>query len=192
MKDKFFSLIARLRHIDRWSLMRNTRKENVAEHSYITAVVAHALCVIENELFGGELNPEKATVFALYHDSAEVFTGDLPTPVKYHSEEIRAAYKAIEEKAEKKLLEFLPNELKEAFAKTVSPEKSEPEYKFVKYADKLAALIKCNEELSAGNAEFAAAKKSIEKTLESIPEKSVKYFLQNFADSFGLSLDETL
>ncbi|MCI8596348.1 MAG: 5'-deoxynucleotidase [Clostridia bacterium] len=192
MKDKFFSLIARLRHIDRWSLMRNTRKENVAEHSYITAVVAHALCIIENELFGGELNPEKAAIFALYHDSAEVFTGDLPTPVKYHSEEIRAAYKAIEEKAEKKLLEFLPNELKDAFAKTVSPEKSEPEYKFVKYADKLAALIKCNEELSAGNAEFAAAKKSIEKTLESIPEKSVKYFLQNFADSFGLSLDETL
>ena len=85
MKDKFFSLIARLRHIDRWSLMRNTRKENVAEHSYITAVVAHALCIIENELFGGELNPEKAAIFALYHDSAEVFTGDLPTPVKYHS-----------------------------------------------------------------------------------------------------------
>ncbi len=172
--------------------MRNMRKENVAEHSYITAVVAHALCAIENELYGGKLNPDRAAVLALYHDSAEVFTGDLPTPVKYRSDELKTAYKAIEEKAEKKLIEFLPPELSDTFSKVVSPNKTEPEYKFMKYADKLAALIKCNEELSAGNAEFAAAKKSVEKAFESVQEKSVKYFIENFADSFGVSLDESL
>lgn len=172
--------------------MRNTRKENVAEHSFITAIVAHALCVIENELCGARLNADRASALALYHESAEVFTGDLPTPIKYHSDEIRSAYKAIEGKAEKKLLGFLPDELKEAFSQYVSPDKNEPEYKFVKYADKIAALIKCNEELAAGNSEFSAAAKTTEKSLRALSVESVDYFLDNFLGSFGLSLDESI
>ena len=114
MSEKFFSLIARLRYIDRWSLMRNTRRENVAEHSYITSLVAHALCVIENEFYGGKLNADRAAVIALYHESAEVFTGDLPTPVKYYDDGIRNAYKKLESKAESKIVSFLPDALKGA------------------------------------------------------------------------------
>lgn len=172
--------------------MRNTRRENVAEHSYITALISHALCTVENELYGGSLDADKAAVIALYHESAEVFTGDLPTPVKYHSEEMRTAYKKIESKAERKLLGFLPEELGRVFASAVSPDKNSAEYKFVKYADKIAALIKCNEELAAGNGEFGAAKKSIEDELRGYKVKSVDYFIDRFVSSFGLSLDESL
>ncbi|MCI8458397.1 MAG: 5'-deoxynucleotidase [Clostridia bacterium] len=192
MKDKFFSLIGRLRYIDRWSLMRNTRKESVAEHSYVTALVAHALCVLHNERFGGQVNAERAALLALYHEAAEVFTGDMPTPAKYYSQEIRSAYKAIEKDAERKLLGFLPCDLKARYADLVSPDTQSEEYKFVKYADKIAALIKCEEELAAGNSEFAAAKKSTLQALHAVDQPAVECFLQTFADSFGLSLDESL
>ncbi len=192
MGDKFFSLMGRLRYIDRWSLMRNTRKENVAEHTYITAMVAHALCVIKNEFYGGKLNADYAATLALYHEAAEVFTGDLPTPVKYHSDEIRSAYKSIEHKAEKKLLDFLPEKLRKYYASAVSQDKASPEYAYVKYADKIAALIKCKEELAAGNAEFKAAEASAENALRKLKVDAVDYFLDNFLDSFGLSLDDSL
>lgn len=192
MGEKFFSLAGRLRYIDRWSLMRNTRRENVAEHSYITALIAHALCVIENELFGGKLNPDRAASLALYHDAAEVFTGDLPTPVKYYGDDIRNAYKSIENAAENKLLGFLPEKLRGEYKKLLSPAESVPGKKFVKYADKIAALIKCREELSFGNREFESAEKSTHAALNSANENSVRYFMENFADSFGLSLDDSL
>ena len=190
--EKFFALIGRLRYIDRWSLMRNTRKENVAEHSYITALVAHALCEIENELYGGHTNPEHAAVLALYHEAAEVFTGDMPTPVKYYSKEIVSAYKAIEHEAEKKTVAFLPRDLRQTYAPLVSPDKTSDEYKFAKYADKIAALIKCNEEIAAGNTEFSAAQKSAEASLRGANERAVNYFLDTFLPAFGQNLDETL
>lgn len=172
--------------------MRNTRKENVAEHSYITAVIAHALCVIQNELYGGKLNADTAAVLALYHEAAEVFTGDLPTPVKYYGEDIRKAYKDIESKAEQKLTEFLPAPLKKSFSAYVTHKTETEEIKYVKYADKIAALIKCNEEAACGNGEFTAAGKSALKALRAAGVESVDYFLDNFIASFGLSLDETL
>ena len=192
MNDKFFALVCRLRYIDRWSLMRNTRKENVAEHSFVTALIAHALCAIQNELYGGKLNADRAAVLALYHESAEVLTGDLPTPVKYYGEDIRTAYKNLEHTAENKILGYLPSELEGTFSSLVSQDKNEPEYAFVKYADKIAALIKCNEELAVGNSEFKTAKESAEKFLRSQNVKAVDYFLDNFAEAFGRSLDETL
>lgn len=172
--------------------MRNTRTENVAEHSFVTSLIAHALCEIENTLYGGNLDAGKAAVMALYHESAEVFTGDLPTPIKYHSDEIRSAYKKIEAESESKLLTFLPDELKEVYAPLVSQDKNAPEYAMVKYADKLAALIKCNEELAAGNDEFREAKAATEKALAAADQKAVGYFMKNFLPYFGMSLDSSL
>lgn len=172
--------------------MRNTQKENVAEHSFITAMVAHALCVISNELYGGKLNADRAATLALYHEAAEVLTGDLPTPVKYHNDGIRSAYKSMEREAEKKIVGVLPENLKSVYEPLVSPVADDPEYKYVKFADKIAALIKCNEELSVGNVEFKTAADSILKSLSAVSDKAVKYFLDNFISSFGLSLDESL
>ena len=178
--------------IDRWALMRNTSVEDVAQHTMQVAMIAHALCVIENTLCGGKLDANKAAVLALYHESAEVVTGDLPTPVKYYDDDINRAYKNIEHRAEQKLINTLPEELKAAFASCVTPEKSSAEYVFVKRADKMSALIKCVEELSVGNKEFEKAYEATAESLKSVPEKSVAYFLDTFIPAYSMSLDSLL
>ena len=172
--------------------MRNTSVEDVAQHTMQVAMIAHALCVIENTFYGGKLDANKAAVMALYHESAEVVTGDLPTPVKYYDDDINRAYKNIESRAEQKLIDTLPEELKAAFSPFVKTDKSEPEYIYVKRADKMSALIKCVEELSVGNKEFDKAYEATLSSLEGVPEKSVKYFLDVFIPAYSMSLDSLL
>ncbi len=192
MISKFFAFLDRMKLIDRWALMRNTTVEDVAQHTMQVSIIAHALCVIENTFYGGKLDAEKAAVLALYHESAEVVTGDLPTPVKYYDDDINRAYKNIEHRAEQKLIDTLPKELAGAFTPFVKPDKSSAEYKIVKRADKMSALIKCVEELAVGNKEFEKAYESTRKSLEEVPEKSVKYFLETFIPAYSMSLDYLL
>lgn len=192
MVSKFFAFLDRMKLIGRWSLMRNTTTEDVAQHTMQVAVIAHALCVIENTLYGGEYDAEKAAVLALYHESAEVVTGDLPTPVKYYDSDINRAYKNIEDRAERKLIDTLPSELKAAFARCVQPDKNSAEYKMVKRADKLSALVKCVEELAVNNTEFKNAYESTVADLEKAEERSVKYFLDVFLPAYSMSLDYLL
>ena len=172
--------------------MRNTAVEDVAQHTMQVAMIAHALCVIENTLYGGKLDAEKAAVIALYHEAAEVVTGDLPTPVKYYDADINRAYKNIESRAEQKLVDTLPDELKAAFLPYVQSDKKAPEYTMVKRADKMSALIKCVEELAVGNMEFEKAHEATLKSLINVPEKSVKYFLDVFIPAYSMSLDSLL
>ena len=192
MVSKFFAFLDRMKLIDRWALMRNTSVEDVAQHTMQVAMIAHALCVIENTLYGGALDAEKAAVLALYHESAEVVTGDLPTPVKYYDADINRAYKNIEHRAEQKLVDTLPDELKNPFAPFVKSDKSAPEQAYVKRADKLSALIKCVEELSVGNKEFEKAYDATLASLRNVPERSVKYFLDTFIPAYSMSLDSLL
>lgn len=192
MTSKFFAFLDRMKLIDRWALMRNTAIEDVAQHTMQVAMIAHALCVIENTLYGGKLDADKAAVLALYHESAEVVTGDLPTPVKYYDADINRAYKNIEHRAEQKLVNTLPDELKAAFAPCVTPDKSSAEYVFVKRADKMSALIKCVEELAVGNNEFEKAYEATAQSLKDVPEKSVAYFLDTFIPAYSMSLDSLL
>ena len=172
--------------------MRNTTTEDVAQHTMQVAMIAHALCIIENSVFGGDLDANKAAVIALYHESAEVVTGDLPTPVKYYDESINKAYKNIERRAEQKLLDTLPDELKDVFKPCVQPDKNCAEYKIVKRADKMSALIKCVEELAVHNVEFSNAYEITKKELETSPEKSVGYFIDVFLPAYSMSLDNLL
>ncbi len=192
MYSKFFAFLDRMKLIDRWALMRNTSTEDVAQHTMQVAMIAHALCIIENDLFGGEYDADKAAVFALYHESAEVVTGDLPTPVKYYDSDINRAYKNIERRAEQKLIDTLPEELKKSFSAYVKPDKLCAEYVLVKRADKMSALIKCVEELAVGNKEFEKAYESTLKSLSDVPERSVKYFLDTFIPAYSMSLDYLL
>ncbi|MCH5160421.1 MAG: 5'-deoxynucleotidase [Clostridiales bacterium] len=192
MASKFFAFLDRMKLIGRWSLMRNTAREDVAQHTMQTALIAHALCTIENTLFGGDYDADKAAVLALYHEAAEVVTGDLPTPVKYYDDDINRAYKNIEHRAEDKLIGTLPEELKNAFSPFVRPDKATKECRIVKCADKLSALIKCVEELSVNNVEFQNAYEATKKTLDSAPEKSVKYFIDTFIPAYSMSLDNLL
>ena len=189
MKSHFFAYISRMRFIQRWALMRNTAPVNVQEHSHQVAVLAHALAVIRNEKFGGTADPGAVAVAALYHDASEILTGDMPTPIKYDNPAIRAAYKDVEAVAERRLLDFLPEDLRAAYVPVLTEVEPETE-RLVKAADKLSAYIKCVEELKAGNTEFREAAAQTRKALEGYGLPEVAYFLDTFMDSFALTLDE--
>lgn len=191
MNKHFFAIISRMKYINRWGLMRNTRYENLSEHSFEVAVTAHALAVIKNTYFGGSLNCDRAAVLALYHDAPEILTGDLPTPVKYYNEQTKSAYDEVEDTATKRFLNMLPEGLQSAYT-PLFQKKEDDEYlwKLVKAADSISAMIKCTEEEKSGNREFSGAKKGIEKKLNAIDLPEVKYYLENFLPSFELTLDE--
>ena len=186
----FFALISRLKYITRWTLMRNNIVENVQEHSHMVAVIAHALAVIRRDIFGDNVNPEAVAAMAIYHDSSEIFTGDLPTPVKYYDPAIMEAYKNVESIASKKLLTALPAELRPAYSDILSPDVSGDAYKLVKAADKMAAYIKCVEEIKSGNPEFKLAASETQSKLKALGLKEVDYFMENFIPAFELTLDE--
>jgi len=185
----FFAYLSRMRYITRWNLMRNTVPEDISQHSLQVAMLAHGLALIRKRVFRVDCDPERATVLAVYHEAGETITGDLPTPIKYFSPEIRNAYAAVEKVAEKKLLEMLPEVLREDFAPLMHPE-DEAMWPLVKAADKLSAYLKCVEELKAGNREFEKAYLSIEKELRASDLPEVAYFLEHFAPAYHLTLDE--
>lgn len=189
MTGSFFALISRMRNIRRWGLMRNTIEENIQEHSHMTAVLAHALALIRRDIFGLAAEPEKAAAAALYHDASEIITGDMPTPVKYLNGSITGAYKEVENAAVRRLLDLLPEELRGSYHEVICPEDEELKA-IVKAADKLSAYIKCVEELKAGNNEFVSAEKQIRAALEASPLPEVRYFMERFMPSFGMTLDE--
>ena len=189
MKSHFFAYISRMRYITRWVLMRNTFSENVQEHSHSVAVLAHALAVIRNEVYGGSVDAGAVAVAALYHDASEIITGDMPTPVKYFNPEIKASYKKVEAIACDKLLGMLPDELRGAYEPTLKCEDGEVAL-LVKAADKLSAYIKCLEELKAGNAEFKRAAEQTRESLEEMKLPEVDYFMDRCMPSFSMTLDE--
>ncbi|MBN3133775.1 5'-deoxynucleotidase [Pectobacterium brasiliense] len=190
-QSHFFAHLSRLKLISRWPLMRNVRTENVSEHSLQVAFVAHALAVIKNRKFDGNLNAERIALLAMYHDTSEVLTGDMPTPIKYYNAQIAHEYKKIEKIAQQKLVEMLPEELQQDYRMLLDDNyTSEEERAIVKQADALCAYLKCLEELSAGNAEFTLAKARLEKTLQLRHSPEMDYFMTVFVPSFSLSLDE--
>ncbi len=186
----FYAFLDRMKYIKRWSLMRSVREENIMEHSQQVALIAHSLALINNKVFGGNADAEKCVLYAVYHECSEVMTGDLPTPIKYFNNSIHGAYKELEDKSCEKLLSMLPEELQPDISAYVKPDVNSVEYKLMKAADRLAAYIKCLEELRCGNPEFEKAKKSIEKDLLSRKMPEVEYFFKNFIKSFSLTLDE--
>ena len=185
---KFFAYISRMKYITRWSLMRNSVSENIQEHSHMVAVLAHALGVIGRDVYKKDCDPAACAAAALFHDASEIFTGDLPTPIKYHTSAIRDAYHQVEAEATEKLLNMLPQEMRPAYAPLLREEDGEVK-KIVKAADKLSAYIKCLEELEAGNNEFGDAATETLEALRAMEMEEVGWFLDHFAEAFGLTLD---
>ena len=185
----FFAYLSRLKLISRWSLMRNTQPENDAEHSLQVAMIAHALAMIGRNRYGRPVDPEHVLSLAVYHDATEVMTGDLPTPVKYHSKELRGAYHRLEDLSANRLLTLLPEDLRASFQPYLKQEKS-TERDLVKAADRIAAYIKCLEEQRAGNHEFDYAAENVRKSLEAIQLPEVEDFLREFLPAFTMTLDE--
>ena len=188
-RNHFFAYMSRMRFIQRWALMRNTFAENVQEHSHTVAILAHALAVIRNRYYGGNVDEGQVAVAALYHDAPEILTGDMPTPIKYHNPAIRDAYRQVERVAEEKLLGMLPEDLRPGYRAALAPAAVEVQ-ELVRAADKLSAYIKCVEELKAGNDEF---KKAAQQTMDAMVDMALpelEYFMEHFLPSYRLTLDE--
>jgi 5'-deoxynucleotidase len=191
MGYSFFAMLFRMKYIQRWALMRNTRPENLSEHAMETAAITHCLAVIRNKRFGGSVNPERAALIGLYHDCTEIITGDLPTPVKYHDPALRTSYKQIEREAAKRMVALLPEELQEEYDNILQPNEEDGElWQLCKGADKLTALIKCMEEEKMGNTEFVSAKRATIQALEAMDLPEVEVFMQEYLPAFALALDE--
>lgn len=191
MQDLFLPNLFRMRHIQRWSLMHNMQKENLSEHSFECALVVHHLALIGNTYFAKNYAPEKLVCFALYHDAAEILTGDLPTPIKKFDREILTSYRKIEDKASRKIIEYLPPEMRDAYSRYFDKTMlTEDENNLLSAADKLCAFIKCIMEMNAGNREFAAAYNTNKKQIEALELPEVQYFLAHNIPAFSRSLDE--
>lgn len=189
-EEKFFAIISRMKYINRWGLMRNTITENISEHSLETAFIAHVLALYRNVRFGGNVDPQRCALLAMYHDVTEIITGDLPTPVKYYNADIRAEYDKVEKMAEERMLSYLPEDLREHYRPLLGHTEEEKElWELVKAADKLSALIKCVEERQMGNSDFTDAEQS---TLQSIHEMALpeaEEFLAEFMPAYTATLD---
>ena len=192
MPYHFYAMMSRMKYINSWGLMNNTKNENISEHSQQVAIIAHCLVLIHNKRFGGHLDAERAAVLAIFHDSTEIITGDMPTPIKYFNPQINEAYKKIENVAADKLISMLPEDFKEDFEEIIKAngEQDKELKKYVKAADKFSALIKCIEELRMGNDEFIKAKDTIEASLKNMNLPEAKVFEKEFLPSFSLALDE--
>lgn len=187
----FFAMMARMKYISRWSLMRNSDSENISEHSLEVAMIAHALAVISNVRFGNDLNTERAALIGMYHDTTEIITGDMPTPVKYFNTDIKSAYKEVEDIAAGKLIRMLPPDMQEYYNDLFYKNgKDEYIWKLVKAADKLSALLKCIKEEKMGNLEFISAHESTQKALDELQLSEIAVFEEEFLESFSLTLDE--
>ncbi len=189
MNNNFYAMLSRMKYINRWALMRNTRNENLCEHSFEVAYIAHSLSVIGNKRLGKNYDCGEVTLAALYHDVPEVLTGDMPTPVKYHNDEIETAFKKVEAAAADKLISMIPDDLSEHYSSLLRCK--DPEIKkLIKAADKISALIKCAEEMKVGNGEFSSAKAAAEKALKNLDCEEANIFLAEFLPAFYLTLDE--
>ena len=191
IRHDFFAFLARMKYINRWGLMRNTQSENIQEHSLDVAVLAHALVVIRNTFYGGTLDPNLAAMYGIFHDASEIFTGDMPTPVKHFNPNFKRSFHQLEDRARKKLLAMLPHELAAVYEPIFFFEEHDPRYQpIIKAADKIAALIKCLEEEKSGNMEFKRAGAEHLESLRKSELAEVIYFLEHFLPGYSLSLDE--
>lgn len=191
MAYNFFAMFSRMKYIDRWALMRNTRKENLSEHTLEVAAIAHALAVISNEKHGASLNAERAALLGIYHDMPEIITGDMPTPIKYGNPQLKQAYKAVERETAAQLVSMLPDYMQESYKGFFVKDSADAElWKLVKAADKISAFIKCIEEEKAGNTEFNSAKNATFATISVLDIPAAKTFLDEFIAAFDLDLDE--
>ena len=190
-QDSFYAMLSRMKYITRWGLMRNTREENLCEHTLETAILAHALAALRNRRFGGNVDPARAAMLALYHDASEILTGDLPTPVKYYNRAIKDSYKEVEQLARDRLLALLPEDLREDYEPLLHPREEDAElWALCKAADKLSALIKCVQERETGNREFLQAEEATLEAIHAMHLPEAECFLKEFLPSYTRSIDQ--
>lgn len=191
MEHQFYAMVSRMKYIERWALMRNSREENISEHSQEVSILSHALAVISNERLGNDLHVERAALLGLYHDTTEIITGDMPTPIKYYNSQIQGAFKEVEKEAANRLLNMLPEDIRKNYLSIFHPvEEDRYLWRLVKAADRLSALIKCIEESKVGNKEFISAERTIRQSLVDMGMREIEIFMDEFLPSYYQTLDE--
>ena len=191
MKGGFFPLISRMKYIGRWSLMRNTKEENLMEHSFETAVIAQALAIIGKKVYNKSVSPDRIASAALYHDTSEIITGDMPTPIKYGNDALKTAYKQVELGAKQRLCDLVPDIFHDEYEELISFEEKYPEeYRYIKAADKISAYLKCLDEEQGGNRDFVSAKAQLSDSIKAMNMEEADYFMENFVGLYGKTLDE--
>lgn len=191
--NTFYAMLSRMKYINRWALMRNSYTENISEHSLEVSILSHAMVLIGNKRLGKHLDADRAAVIAMFHDTTEIITGDMPTPIKYLNKDIKGAFKDIEAQAAHKLINLLPEDLRPEYTNVFFPgSQPEDEYlcRIVKAADKLSAVIKCIEEEKMGNREFASACKTLKKSVKDMQLPEADIFISEFLPAYSLTLDE--
>ena len=191
MANHFYAMLSRMKYIERWALMRNSQSENISEHSLEVAILSHALAVLGKVRLGKDLDEKKAVMIAMYHDATEIITGDMPTPIKYYSDDIKEAFKKLEDEAAKRLLHMLPEDMRGYYEELFFPTEADAYLcKLVKAADKLSALIKCLEEKKAGNTEFNSAERTLRQAVIDMNLEEANLFMEEFLESYNKTLDE--
>lgn len=191
MKNCFYAFTSRIKYINRWALMRNTTYETLSQHSHEVSVIAHALAVIGNKRLNKDYDSSRAALLGLYHDVPEIITGDMPTPVKYYSKDMRSIFEKVENNACSTLLDMLPEDLRGEYEPLFYRDGSDKElWALVKAADKISAYIKCLEERKAGNTEFTEAESSTKKIIQSLNCEEADIFVKEFLPAYELPLDK--
>lgn len=191
MKGGFFPLISRMKYIGRWSLMRNNKEENLMEHSFETAVIAQALAIIGKKVYNKSVSPDRIASAALYHDTSEIITGDMPTPIKYGNDALKTAYKQVELGAKQRLCDLVPDIFHDEYEELISFEEKYPEeYRYIKAADKISAYLKCLDEEQGGNHDFVSAKAQLLESIKAMNMEEADYFMENYIQLYGKTLDE--
>lgn len=179
-----------MKYIRRWGLMYSVQPETLSTHSLEVGLCAHALALIGNTRFGKSYDADRVATKALYHDLPEIFTGDIPTPVKYYSRETQESYSAVEQAALERLFGMLPEELRPSYEEMFSL--TAEEKKLIKAADKICALLKCRDERNYGNPDFREAEKTLLQSLQEMRCEEADYFMEAFGESFAQPIDTLL
>jgi len=193
MQSSFLAWMLRMPLIKRWSLMFCVKPENIAEHSHQVAIVAHLLAVIKNKKFNGQINADKISTIAMYHEASETRYGDIVNPTKYANKAIAREFKKIELLAEQECLASLPDEFQEIFSDIIVQDNVSEEYKaIVKAADIIVAYIKALDEIKHKNPEFDHVEERLALRIEALKETmpEVEYFLETFMAACLATVDK--
>lgn len=191
MSSHILAALYKLKNITRWELLQTLEKENVAEHSYNVSLISYILCCIAEEVFNENVPKYEILVASLGHDAHEIFTTDIPAPIKYYNEDSLRHYRHLEGIATDRIIDMVPKRFKKYLIPLICNENSIIK-KWVKAADLCDTYLKCKKELNLGNKSFESVEKKVYSSLLELNMPTVNYFLKELVPSFDKSFDDIL
>lgn len=145
---QFLDYILNLDLIERWGGSFNLIPDNDATHSFRVAALALFMGHLEKEKYKQPINIYALLAKSIMHDVIESISGDVASPIKKSSSEIKQAFIAFEQAVAQKMVNQLPAFMHEKMNDFLVHAKDDSlEGELVDIADKLDALIKSNLEM---------------------------------------------